>query len=106
MELRTPIKLSEDSSSTIKSWEEFAAIIKSKGCHLLKRLDEFPRSILVTGCQRSGTTVLSIVINSSEGITRYVKESDLELAGALILPGLKAHEPKGRYCFQTTYVNE
>ena len=92
----------------ITTWEDFNLKVRSKGCRLLERLDEFPGSILVTGCQRSGTTILSWVINQSQGVTRYVHEAnlELELEGALILAGLTPHGPPGRYCFQTTYVNE
>lgn len=31
---------------------------------------------------------------------------DDELDAALILSGREAHQPRGRYCFQTTYLNE
>ncbi|MFH1767049.1 MAG: sulfotransferase [Patescibacteria group bacterium] len=90
----------------IKSWNDFMRRVKPKGCVLLRRLDEFPQSILVTGCQRSGTTMLSRIITQSEGMTNYWFGKDDELDAALILAGYVEHTPKGRYCFQTTYLNE
>lgn len=90
----------------ITTWQDFAKKVRSKGCKLLARLDEFPNSILVTGCQRSGTTMLSRVITLSEGMTNYWFGKDDELDAALILSGRVPHKPKGRYCFQTTYLND
>lgn len=90
----------------IKTWKQFAREVRSQGCQLLKRLDEFPNSILVAGCQRSGTTVLSRVLTGTAGMVNYWFGKDDELAAALLLAGRVAHEPRGRYCFQTTYVNE
>lgn len=92
--------------TNIKTWKKFATKVRSRGCHLLMRLDDFPGSILVTGCQRSGTTALARLITSSEGMVSYWQGKDDELDAALILSGEVIHEPKGRYCFQTTYVNE
>ena len=90
----------------IKTWKQFARHIRPKGCGLLKRLDQFPDSILITGCQRSGTTILSRVITQSEGMVNYWFGKDDELDAALILSGAVDFLPAGRYCFQTTYVNE
>lgn len=92
--------------STIKSWKKFEEILRSAGYDLLKRLDEFPDSILVTGCQRSGTTILSRIITQSDGMVNYQFGADDELDAALILSGYVDHVPQGRYCFQTTYLNE
>ena len=90
----------------IKSWKDFIRRVRPKGCVLLRRLDEFPQSILVTGCQRSGTTMLSRIITQSEGMINYWFGKDDELDAALILAGYVDHTPNGRYCFQTTYLNE
>lgn len=90
----------------ITTWSHFWRIYPAPNCNLLNRLNDFPNSILVTGCQRSGTTLLSRIINSSEGITTYWFGPDDELDAALILSGYVEHKPKGRYCFQTTYVND
>jgi hypothetical protein len=92
-------------TSDITKWTEFGRIVRSQGCNLLKRLDEFPQSILVTGCQRSGTTMLSKIITESDGLVNYYFGLDSELDGALILSGYLDHDPQGRYCFQTTYLN-
>lgn len=91
---------------SIKTWREFSRVAKRSGCGLLKKLDAFPESILVAGCQRSGTTILSRVITQSKGMVNYWFGKDDELAAALILSGYVKHMPTGRYCFQTTYVND
>lgn len=90
----------------ITTWPQFNRIVRSNGRKLLKRLDEFPNSILVTGCQRSGTTILANILTQSPGMTNYGFGRHDELATALILSGYVEHTPKGRYCFQTTYINE
>jgi hypothetical protein len=95
-----------NSNCKIKTWRRFAAQVRSKGCGLLGCLDQFPDSILVTGCQRSGTTILSRIITQSDGMTDYWEGKDDELDAALILSGQKQSPGKGRYCFQTTYLNE
>lgn len=93
-------------TSSIKTWQSFRKRVRSKGCRLLKRLDNYPNSILVTGCQRSGTTALARTITRSDGMVNYWFGRDDELDAALILSGEVPHEPRGRYCFQTTYLNE
>lgn len=90
----------------IKTWKQFGKRVRPKGCQLLKNLDQFPNSILVTGCQRSGTTILARVITLSDEMVNYWFGKDDELDAALILCGEVAHTPMGRYCFQTTYLNE
>jgi hypothetical protein len=92
--------------TSIKTWRKFGRVVRSRGCSLLKKLDEFPNSILIAGCQRSGTTMLSRIITHSEGMVNYWFGSDDELDAALILAGVVEHVPRGRYCFQTTYLNE
>lgn len=94
------------SQNLISTWPAF--VRKVRGCQekLLIRLDEFPDSILVTGCQRSGGTMLARTINRSEGMINYRFGKDDELDAALILSGKVSHMPHGRYCFQTTYLNE
>lgn len=90
----------------IRNWRKFGRVVRSRGCCLLKRLDEFPNSVLVTGCQRSGTTMVSRTITKSAGMVNYWFGRDDELDAALILSGVVEHVPRGRYCFQTTYLNE
>lgn len=88
------------------SWPAFARDVRGTQDKLLNRLDEFPDAILITGCQRSGGTMLSRLITGSEGMEKFWFSKDEELDAALILSGAVPHTPKGRYCFQTTYLNE
>jgi len=89
----------------ITTWEQFDESVRSLGLPLLKRLDEFPNSVMVTGCQRSGTTMLTRLITQSDGMVNYWFGTDDELDAALILSGYVEHQPQGRYCFQTTFIN-
>ncbi len=93
-------------NTRIKSWKRFASEVRPGGCKLLKELHRFNNSVLVAGCQRSGTTALSRLITGSDGMINYWFGKDDELDAALILSGYVDHEPRGRYCFQTTYLNE
>ena len=90
----------------IKSWQKFGKHVRSKGCDLLSQLDNFPNSVLVSGCQRSGGTMLAGILTKSEGMVNFAWSKDDELDAALILSGIEDHKPQGRYCFQTTYLNE
>lgn len=87
-------------------WRAFARNVRGMQEKLLLRLDEFPDSVLITGCQRSGTTMLSGVITESEGMAKFWFSDCDEHDAARILSGAVPHTPKGRYCFQTTYLNE
>ncbi len=90
----------------ITTWKQFNSIVRSEDTKLLHRLSDFPNCVLVSGCQRSGTTMLSRIITESNGMVRYWFGPDDELDAALILSGYVGHSPEGRYCFQTTYINE
>jgi hypothetical protein len=90
----------------IRNWRQFTAHVRNTENKLLKTLDQFQNAVLVTGCQRSGTTMLSRIIFQSEGMVNYWQGRDDELDAALILAGRKPVSVPGRYCFQTTYVNE
>lgn len=90
----------------ITTWRQFTAQIRLKGRSMLKTLDAFPNAVLVTGCQRSGTTMLARIITQSEGMVNYWVGPDDELDAALILCGHTPVPSPGRYCFQTTYVDE
>lgn len=90
----------------IQTWPQFTAQIRDTDCKLLKTLDQFQHAVLVTGCQRSGTTMLSRIIFQSEGMVNYWQGHDDELDAALILAGCNPAPMPGRYCFQTTYVDE
>ncbi len=88
----------------ITTWAEFNRRIRSPGIPLLGYLGRFPNSVLVTGCQRSGTTMLTRILTLSRGMTNYWFGPDDELDAALILSGYVQYEAEGRHCFQTTYV--
>jgi hypothetical protein len=87
-------------------WRNFAQQVRARRDKLLCRLDGFPDAILVSGCQRSGSTMFARLITQSEGLTNYWFGTDDELDAALILAGIVEHRAEGRYCFQTTYLNE
>lgn len=89
----------------IRTWKQFARYVRPDN-NLLVSLDQFPNSILVAGCQRSGTTMLARIFTKSDGMINYWFGEDDELDAALILSGHVDHECQGRYCFQTTYLNE
>ena len=95
-----------NSKYKIKSWKQFAKHVRSHDCNLLLKLKEFPDSVLVAGCQRSGTTAIANIITTSEGMTNYWFGKDSELDAALLLSGYALHAGDGRFCFQTTYLNE
>lgn len=88
----------------IDSWRKFRRIVRASGQPLLGALPQFPGAILVTGCQRSGTTVVSRIIRSTDGISQFAFTKDDELDAALILSGRIKGLAPGRYCFQTTYM--
>lgn len=90
----------------IHTWREFVYLVRGRNVRLLGRLEDFDNPVLVAGCQRSGTTAVARLITSSAGMTEYWFGRDDELDAALILSGYVPHEARGRYCFQTTYLNE
>lgn len=90
----------------ISSWAQFHRFVKSPDQPLLERLDEFGDSILVAGCQRSGTTALTRLLKRSSRITDARFGHDDELDGALLLAGRVERFAGGRHCFQTTYLND
>lgn len=89
----------------IKSWRRFNREIATEDRVLLERLPDFPRAVLVAGCQRSGTTVLRRVVAYSDGFGHFQFTQDDELDAALILSGEESFSSTDRICFQTTYVN-
>lgn len=88
------------------NWRWFAIRIRSKGCRLLQAANTFENPVFVSGCQRSGTTLLTSLISASPEIAKSHGGRDDELAGAYVLSGKTDPERPGRYCFQTTYLNE
>ena len=92
--------------SPVKTWAQFHRLVKRPGSELLGRLDEFGNTVLVSGCQRSGTTALTHALCESDGAADYAFGRDSELDGALLLAGWVARFTTGRHCFQTTYLND
>ncbi len=91
----------------IKTWQQFSKHIRKKNFKLIGSLKGGQPLIFVTGCQRSGTTLLTDILFNSPEIADYRTNIDSELTGALILSGFKKFDFKDkRGCFQTTYINE
>lgn len=92
----------------IEKWPQFENRVRRRGLKLLRRLDDFPDAILVTGCQRSGTTMLAKILAESDGLHNFkLGAADACLDAALILSAAVDHVPNAaRYCFQTTHVDE
>ncbi|QKT02458.1 hypothetical protein HUS23_00735 [Ectothiorhodospiraceae bacterium 2226] len=90
----------------ITTWQQFGRQVRAKDGPLLRRLGEFRDTVLVAGCQRSGTTMLTRVLNEAPELVDFRFGRDDELDAALILAGAVPHEVAGRHCFQTTYLNE
>ena len=89
-----------------RTWRRFHRGVRKPGLPLLKSLPRYARCVLVAGCQRSGTTMLTRLLAGSPGFTRLALTVDDELDAALALAGLIDLPPDRRYCFQTTYLNE
>jgi len=86
-------------------WKNFTRNVRPKG-GLLSSLSNYPGSILVTGCQRSGTTLVTRLLVQSPEINDIWVSKDDEFDAAIILSGNQQVKSQGRYCFQTTYVND
>lgn len=92
--------------TSVTTWPQFGKNIRKKDQKLLGMLSRFVDPILVTGCQRSGTTILTEVLLQATQIIDYRSKIDSELLGALMLCGELPIPSPGRYCFQTTFLNE
>lgn len=92
--------------AAIAAWRRFGCEVRTQGCRLLRCLGDYPDAVLVAGCQRSGTTMLARLITASEGMVDYYFGVDDEHDAALLLSGHRKKSIEGRYCFQTTYLNE
>jgi hypothetical protein len=90
----------------IKSWAAFHSVVKQPDRPLLATIDGYADPILVAGCQRSGTTALARLLKSSRGMVDHTFGHDDELDGALLLSGHATRDTAGRFCFQTTYLND
>ncbi len=89
-----------------RSWRRFHHGPRNEAKPLLRKLSRYGNCILVAGCQRSGTTMLTRIIAGSRGFQRFRLTHDDELDAALILAGHVDVPEDPRYCFQTTYLNE
>jgi hypothetical protein len=89
-----------------RTWQRFHRGVRKPGLPLLKNLSQYPQSVLVAGCQRSGTTMLTRLIAGSTNFSRLAITRDDELDAALALAGFIDLPKERRYCFQTTYLNE
>ena len=92
--------------SRYATWQKFHHGVRGRPGSLLSGLPRYANCVLVAGCQRSGTTMLTRLIASAPGFTRLALTADDELDAALALAGLIELPPESRYCFQTTYLNE
>lgn len=88
------------------SWPRFHRGVRRPGLPLLKNISQYPHCVLVAGCQRSGTTMLTRLIANAPGFARLALTRDDELDAALALAGFIDLPQQRRYCFQTTYLNE
>src|SRR5690606_26676236 len=98
-----------DEHSDRWDWRRFHREVRVERGRLLCCLDRFPGAVLISGCQRSGTTMLSRIVRESAGMANYRRRDDDELDAALILAGVESPSecpPDARFCFQTTYLNE
>jgi Sulfotransferase domain len=95
-----------DIPKRIRSWHRFHRLVRRAPGPLLETLDRYERCVLVAGCQRSGTTMLTRIIARSDGFRSFGLTHDDELDAALILSGRIDLPLDDRYCFQTTYLNE
>jgi len=90
----------------IESWAAFHSIVKQPNRPLLATIDDYADPILVAGCQRSGTTALARLLKRARGMIDHAFGHDDELDGALLLSGHATRDTAGRFCFQTTYLND
>ena len=88
------------------SWRKFHDGPRQREEPLFASLARYPDCVLVAGCQRSGTTMLTRIIARSRGFQRFALTHDDELDAALILAGDVDVPDDRRYSFQTTYLNE
>lgn len=94
----------------IRSWPQFAKKVRRNNDNLLKALPKLKNPIFVSGCQRSGGTMLASALTKRADIAEFGWSKDTELDGAQILAGVtpipSRQVPEPRFCFQTTYLNE
>lgn len=88
-----------------RNWSQFDRRFRSGDGKLLANLSRFSNAILVAGCQRSGTTVVTRILHEAVGMPSLTFTKDDELDAALILNGAIEFETSARCCFQSTYIN-
>lgn len=95
-------------TGSIKTWQKFARDVRPGRTDLLRELPKYPGAILISGCQRSGGTMLARAINQHPDVEDLSWSKDAELDAAQILSGTASiPAPEGKQCcFQTTYLNE
>lgn len=91
---------------TYRSWPRFHDGPRQEPQPLLRALARYPDCVLVAGCQRSGTTMLTRLIAGAQGFRPLKLTHDDELDAALALAGYVDLPHGTRYCLQTTYLNE
>lgn len=89
-----------------RTWQRFHHGPRQEPGPLTKTLASYPDAVLVAGCQRSGTTMLTRVIARSRAFRGLALTHDDELDAAITLAGYLELPRDKRYCFQTTYLNE
>jgi hypothetical protein len=89
-----------------RSWRRFHYGPRQGSQPLSAALHSYPNAVLVGGCQRSGTTMLTRVIARAKGFRPLHLTHDDELDAALALCGYIELPRNTRYCFQTVYLNE
>lgn len=105
----TPEHLSPHEKAAVRryrSWARFQKGPRARPEPLLKCLEDYGNCVLVAGCQRSGTTMVTRIIAGSDGFHPLSLTRDDELDAALALAGYVKLPRDSRYCFQTTYLNE
>jgi hypothetical protein len=95
-----------DAVARYRTWKRFHYGPRQQPTPLLASITRYPTSVLVAGCQRSGTTIMTRIIAKARGFQRFAFTHDDELDAALILAGHVRVPDDRRYCFQTTYLNE
>ncbi len=90
----------------VRNWSQFDRCFRNCDVKLLANLSRFPNAVLVAGCQRSGTTVVTRILREALEMPCLTYTKDDELDAALILNGSIPFETSARCCFQTTYVND
>ena len=93
-------------SAPVRSWAGFDRRFRKDDVKLLANLPRYQDAVLIAGCQRSGTTVVTRILREAMAMPDLTFTRDDELDAALILTGAISFESESRCCFQTTYLND